>query len=50
MGKLFLCDIEGLLLGLPTCEDLGIVTISIVDEVSEKPGVKAKTENEIYAT
>ena len=39
MGKLFLCDIEGLLLGLPTCEDLGIVTNSIVDEVSEKPAV-----------
>ena len=39
MGKFFLCDIEGLLLGLLTCEDLGIVTNSIVDEVSEKPAV-----------
>ena len=42
MCKFFLCDIEGLLLGLPTCEDLGIVTISIA--------VKAKNENEINAT
>ena len=50
MCKFFLCDLEGLLLGLPTCEDLGIVTISIVDEVSEKPAVKAKNENEINAT
>ena len=36
------CAIEGLLLRLPTCEDLGIVTISIVDEVSEKSAIKAK--------
>jgi len=45
MCKFFLCDIEGLLLGLPMCEDLGIVTISIVDEVSEKPAVNGLRTN-----
>ena len=37
MCRFFLCDIEGsMLVGLPTCEALGIVKISVVDEVSAK--------------
>ncbi len=36
MCRFFLCDIEGsMLLGLPTCEKLGIVTINVIEEVSE---------------
>jgi hypothetical protein len=40
MCMFFLCDIEGsMLLGLPTCESLGIVKISVINEVleDEKP-------------
>ena len=36
MCRFFLCDIEGsILLGLPTCEALGIIKITIINEVSE---------------
>ena len=36
MCTFFLCDIEGsMLLGLPTCESLGIVKISVINEVVE---------------
>ena len=40
MCRFFLCDIEGsMLLGLPTCEALGIIKINVIDEVreTEKP-------------
>ena len=37
MCRFFLCDIEGpMLVGLPTCEALKIVTICVVDEVAVK--------------
>ena len=38
MCRFFLCDNAGsMLLGLPTCEALGIVKINVIDEVSENP-------------
>ena len=37
MCRFFLCNIEGaMLLGLPTCEGLGIVKITVVNEMGEK--------------
>ena len=48
MCRFFLCDIEGsMLLGLPTCEALGIVKISVINEVSEEPVEDIKKERYI---
>ena len=45
MCRFFLCDIEGsMLLGLPTCEGLGIVKITVVNEVNENAAEKDQME------
>ena len=47
MCKFFLCDIEGsMLLGLPTCEKLGIVKITVIDEVSKVEEVEKSSGEE----
>ena len=61
MCRFFLCDIEGsILLGLPTCEALGIIKITIINELSEQEGSngpegqsvekRAKTSNQLMWT
>ena len=47
MCRFFLCNIEGaMLLGLPTCEGLGIVKITVVNEMGEKSaGVDEEVES-----
>ena len=43
MCRFFVCDIEGsMLVGLPTCEALGIIKITVVSEVSESKGELSK--------
>ena len=47
MCRFFLCDIDGsMLLGLPTCEALGIVSINITNDVCELEEVQPEPTNE----
>ena len=46
MCRFFLCDIDGaMLVGLPTCEALGIVKITVINEVTEREN-EGKSEGE----
>ena len=51
MCRFFVCDIEGsMLVGLPTCEALGIVKITVVNEVAESENEAREGSSDQVAT